>query len=104
MTQTLDWIIEDTFGRRMLLVRHQLKMSADEMAELLNVNRNSILGWERGSSPKNMNEIALVLSRELGVNPHWLMWGDDPVGQAGIEPATERLQAFEKSLLSLVSA
>lgn len=86
------WKPEDTFATRLRLVRHEKNISAQELADHLGVNRNTILHWERGMDPKNMGKMVSKISTKYGVDPFWLMWGDENlVGQAGLEPATERL-------------
>lgn len=72
-----DWIPDDSFGFRLRWIRHEKRLSSRELASLINVSNQAILDWERGASPKNMQDIVLKISEHTDVDPVWLMWGNE---------------------------
>ena len=68
-----------TIGERIKMRRKQLHMTADQVAELVGVNRATVYRYE-SDEIKNMGTETLVpLARALRTTPAWLMgWDDDP--------------------------
>ncbi len=69
------WRPADTFGARLLLVRHEKKMSVEVAAHAAGVPPASWSSWERGSLPRDMPTVTQKISSRLDVDRDWLMWG-----------------------------
>ena len=83
----MAWIPSDSFGTRLRIVRHQKRLSAEQIGEVCGVTKSTVGDWERGSNPKNMAQIVLKISEATGVDRDWLMFGtdaydNDPFSQA----------------------
>jgi transcriptional regulator with XRE-family HTH domain len=70
----------NTFGARLVLLRHDLGLSQEEAADLCGVKRPTWATWEKGSIPRGQAEIARKISRATGYDLGWLLYGpeDDP--------------------------
>lgn len=68
-------IPRDSFGARLLLVRHHFSLSQAEAAERCGLDDGSWSNWERGSSPRDKEVVVRKISNALGVDRDWLMWG-----------------------------
>lgn len=67
------------FGTRLLLVRTNLGLTIEEIADLTGQKTPTWSTWERGSTPRNMGIVVDQIARALGVDRDWLMWGG-PLG------------------------
>lgn len=76
---TTRWVPSDTFGARLALLRRQLRLTTEEIADLCGLNRGTWQTWEKGASPRNMNAVVAAISLATGVDKDWLMWGG-PLG------------------------
>ena len=66
-------------GHRMKQRRKELKLSADDVAEKIGVNRSTVFRYEKGDIEKLPIEILEPLSEILRTTPQHLMgWEDDP--------------------------
>jgi len=74
---TTAWVPEDTFGGRLLLLRHSLGLTSEQIAEKCGLNRASWNTWEHGVSPRNMAEVVEKIHQGTGADRGWLMWGTD---------------------------
>lgn len=78
-----SWIPVDSFGHRLVLVRHELGLTQQEAADRCGIQRATWGFWEaKGASPRRMHEVVATISNVLGVDRHWLMWGSGG-GQGG---------------------
>lgn len=79
--ETEYWIPEETFGDRLRMFRTRQKIDAKELANELEVSQQTISFWEHGSNPKNMADIVSKISIKYGVDPVWLMWGNEKANE-----------------------
>jgi transcriptional regulator with XRE-family HTH domain len=78
----------DTFAVRLMLARvHAGYITVKEAAEKCGLNYGSWSNWERGSRPLDLIEVAAAVSRGLGIDQNWLLFGG-PLAKP--EPATRR--------------
>lgn len=75
MINTQDPTIRGSLGQRMRFRRQQKGWTQEQLARRAGTNQAVIQKIENGKSlrPRKINEIAEV----LGVNPAWLMFGDE---------------------------
>jgi transcriptional regulator with XRE-family HTH domain len=84
------WKPEESFGDRLRMCRMRLKLQVVELAAKLDVSHQALSDWERGSSPKNLDEIVAKMARIYGIDPIWLMWGNNTFGDERFEEALRR--------------
>lgn len=65
----------DTFGSRLLLIRHHRDLTQDDAAKACGLKSPTWNTWEHGASPRNMAEVVDAIHRGLNVDREWLMWG-----------------------------
>lgn len=71
-----QWVPKDTFGGRLILLRHALgALTIQEAAEMCGQKTATWSTWERGSRPRKMDEVVQEISDATGVDRDWLMWG-----------------------------
>lgn len=68
-------IPEDSFGIRLVAIRTYLKLTQAEIAARCDLDDGSWSNWERGAKPRGMDGIVAKISKSLGVDRDWLMWG-----------------------------
>ena len=73
----MSWIPDETFATRLMIVRHEKKLSTRELAKLLGVTDKTVWNWEHGKVPKNIAETAEQIAAITGVDRDWLLWGRD---------------------------
>jgi len=83
-TQT-TWVPGDTFASRLVLVRRELGLSTEEIAERCNLKHQTWSTWERGARPRGMDRVVARISMATGVSREWLMWGG-PLSEGGHAP------------------
>lgn len=83
MSTQPQWVPTDTFGGRLILLRHQLGLTIDEAAERTGQKPATWSTWERGSMPRSMAAIVASISLATGVSREWLMWGGPLSGPEG---------------------
>ena len=86
MSTRTEWIPDDTFGGRLMLLRHQLGLTTEEIAERCDLKTPTWSTWERGAIPRGMNAVVAKIALATGVSRNWLMWGG-PVG-SGLDSPT----------------
>lgn len=97
MSAQPHWVPTDTFGGRLILLRHQLGLTIEEAAERTGQKPATWSTWERGSMPRSMAAIVAAISLATGVSREWLMWGgplSDP-GSGGQPSSGRRLSDTE---------
>lgn len=72
------WIPDDTFGRRLLVLRKQLGLTGPQMAAVLGkgiCSYPTYNNWERGVRPTKYDEVCDKIAGRLRCDPEWLRWG-----------------------------
>jgi transcriptional regulator with XRE-family HTH domain len=102
MSTQPQWVPEDTFGTRLVILRRQLGLSVEEMAERCGQKAATWSTWERGAAPRSMASVVAAISLATGVSRDWLMWGGplsteppDP-GRRGEGSGLPRLDSNQK--------
>jgi transcriptional regulator with XRE-family HTH domain len=105
-----------TTGDRISLRRKQLGISADKLAEKLNVSRSTVFRYENGDIEKVPAEVIKALSTALRTSPAYLLgFTDDPEYEEIKKAPTnfemlslinklteeERIELWEKALSAL---
>jgi len=65
----------DTFAHRLLLIRAERGITLREAAEKCGLNYGSWNGWERGSMPRDILDVAEAVAEGLSVDRDWLLHG-----------------------------
>ena len=73
-------------ARRLIAVRERLKKSQSEFADILNIAKNTLNGYEKGTRPLTL-ETARRIHERYNISVDWLLFGD--VGQPRQELAEE---------------
>ncbi|MDO5156978.1 MAG: helix-turn-helix transcriptional regulator [Eubacteriales bacterium] len=68
--------MEDTFGSRLIEIRKKANISQEELAELLDVSRQSISKWENDKAYPEMTRL-IFISDYFGVSLDYLMRGEE---------------------------
>ena len=82
-----------TLGERIALLRGQNKMSQGDLAEKLNVSRQSFSKWETGASIPELDKL-IMMSKLFGVTLDELV-GSDFMGRATQPTANSRVDTVE---------
>lgn len=92
--------IEMTIGEKIAVLRSLQKMSQENLAERLDVSRQSVSKWESGKNAPDL-AILLKLADLFGITTDELLRDELPLAQTGIEPlfrpkesCNERLKYF----------
>lgn len=73
-------------GQRIKKLRKELNITADELAQELNVSRSTIFRYENGDIEKVPAAIIEPLAQALHTTPAYLMgWDDDPIDYDNID-------------------
>lgn len=86
MSTHTDWVPEDTFGGRLILLRHELALTTEEIAARCDLKTPTWSTWERGASPRNMSAVVAKVALATGVSRAWLMWGG-PLSDPSRQPS-----------------
>lgn len=79
------WIPTDSFGHRLLLLRTEKKMTAEEIADLCGIPRPTWLSWEKGVRPRGFEEKVQDIADATGADRYWLAFGG-PLAPKGRGP------------------
>lgn len=82
-TTPRGWVPSDTFAARLVLARHQRRLTQQEAADVCGVSRATWALWEGGAFPRNMPQVISKIAAGMGIDRDWLMWGGplgDPTG------------------------
>lgn len=77
MTET--WTPEDTFPARLALVRQRMGWNVQRAADECALDDQSWRNWERGTKPRELDEVVRKIASATGCDPVWLMFGDEAV-------------------------
>lgn len=69
------WVPKDSFATRLILIRRELDLTQAEAASRCGVKAATWNTWENGSRPRGLDAIVVAISKGLGVDRDWLMWG-----------------------------
>lgn len=93
-----------TIGERIKMRRKQLHMTADQVAELVGVNRATVYRYESGDIENMGTEVLVPLAAALRTTPAWLMgWEDDEDPEDDIVRAREYMREEVRALADLAS-
>jgi transcriptional regulator with XRE-family HTH domain len=67
----------DTFGSRLLLLRHDLHLTVDEISTMCGVASATWSTWEWGARPRDKAELVRAIANATGYSADWLMWGSE---------------------------
>ena len=110
MTTQPTWVPRDTFGARLALLRRELKLSTEEIADRCGLNRATWQTWEHGSSPRKMDSVVTRIALATGVSREWLMWGgplgglDSPSGGPSVSPIQPSISDNDTELMQYRSS
>lgn len=77
MAVTDNWIPQLRFRTRLQLARKHLGLSQADAAERCGIDKETWGKWERGiHTPHDMAAVAEKINAGLGVNPSWLLFGE----------------------------
>jgi len=65
--------IKMNYGNKISLLREVLELSQEELAYKLSINNRTISYWENNQREISKKHLILLI-KELGVNPFWIMW------------------------------
>jgi transcriptional regulator with XRE-family HTH domain len=65
----------DTFAVRLLLLRHELALTVDEVSARCGVPSATWSTWERGARPRDLAAVVNRIAERTGYSRDWLMWG-----------------------------
>lgn len=65
----------DTFAARLVLLRHDLGLTQQQVAELTGVGRAAWNTWENGRIPQRQADIARKIADATGYDLKWLLYG-----------------------------
>jgi len=78
----------ETVGDRIRNRRKEVGMSADKLAEILNVSRSTVFRYESGGIEKVPASVLMDIARALGTTSHYLMgWEEEQQGDKGKLPS-----------------
>lgn len=66
---------KDTFGMRLVQIRHELGLSQAEAAKACGFKPASWHTWEHGRSPRDAITVATVIAATFGYDREWVAWG-----------------------------
>lgn len=110
--QDHGWVPEDTLANRLVLVRRSLGMTQRAAAEKCGLTFGEWQSLEEGRQARGLDVKVARISRALGVNRDWLIWGGplgggpsgDDNGRVAAEtvPGPDRITRGYSPLLHLV--
>jgi transcriptional regulator with XRE-family HTH domain len=65
----------DTFSARLVLLRHDMGLTVDEISSRCGIPSATWSTWERGTKPRDKESVVLAISQGTGYSRDWLMWG-----------------------------
>lgn len=81
-TESLAWRPEDTLATRLLVMRHQLRISQREAALRTGLTFGEWQSMENGAAARGIDKKVVRIAKTLGVDRDWLMWGGPMAGPA----------------------
>lgn len=96
----------DTIGDRIKRKRKEKGISADKLAEILNVSRSTIFRYENGDIEKVPASILMDIASALNTTSHHLMGWDVDTDQRQPEPrkqhsANRNIEFYDKKMLDV---
>ena len=65
----------DTFSARLVLIRHELGLSIEEIASMCDIAPATWSTWERGTKPRDQETVVKQIAAATNYKRDWLMWG-----------------------------
>ena len=81
-TASVGWVPTTDFGTRLLLARKHAGLTVREAAIRCGLHYATWSTWERGARPADMATVVDAISKGLGVDRMWLIWGEIPGSDA----------------------
>lgn len=75
VTQDDVKIPADTFATRLILLRHELGVTVDEISARCGIASATWSTWEHGTRPRDLVEVVTRIADGTGYDRDWLMWG-----------------------------
>jgi len=76
LTEAVDaWVPQDSFGARLALIRQRFGWNVSEAAQACGIANATWQKWERGASPRKIEEKARQIADRCGCDYVWLMVG-----------------------------
>jgi len=70
---------QDTFAARLVLIRHEMRLTVDEISVRCEVPSATWSTWERGTKPRDLADVCRKIAVGTGYDPNWLIWGGLPL-------------------------
>lgn len=67
----------DTFSARLVLLRHDMGLTVDEISSRCGIPSATWSTWERGVRPRDKEAIVRAIAEGTGYSRNWLMWGGE---------------------------
>lgn len=67
----------DTLGNRLLLMRHELGLTVEEISARCDIAPATWSTWENGARPRDREEVVRKIASGTGYDRNWIMWGND---------------------------
>ncbi len=93
--QLTEWVPALPFGGRLLVLRHNLGLTVEEMADLTGQKSPTWSSWERGAKPRDLIAVVEAIHDATGVRREWLLWGGEPGD--GPPPGVTRESSWDNS-------
>lgn len=86
-TQTVSRRIpRDTFALRLKIVRVELDLTIEQMAEKCGLKAATLGTWEHGARPRDFKDVVRKVATATGYDREWLIWGGPLVEDDGNTP------------------
>lgn len=86
-TQTVGRRIpRDTFALRLKIVRAELGLTVEHLAERCGLKTATLSTWERGARPRDFGTVVRKVVAATGYDREWLTWGGPLVEDGGDSP------------------
>lgn len=68
-------IPRDTFGLRLIMLRHELDLTVDQISAQCGIASATWSTWENGVRPRGLDDVVRKIVENTGADREWLMWG-----------------------------
>lgn len=88
----------DTFAIRLVILRHELRLTVDEISSMCGIASATWSTWEHGTRPRDKTEAVLAISEGTGYDRDWLMWGSGFPLRRNWEPFDDEIDRCRQQL------